>query len=177
MLALAIALGAFGMWFNRRLRDQALEFWGSAAALVVRDAPQVELLALAPADPAAEGPTSDTGAAMAKATAGSADGETVAIGNRQLRVVARRDVSTVPGIIKLRLALLENRAFAWNQPRGDCPETWSYLLRFQGAESVDAALDLQCARLCYLQTGREKSIQPIATFVRRFAKDQFAKPQ
>lgn len=87
MLALAVVLASFAIWYQRSQTRRCLEFYGSDHARRIQAAPRVELWQLAP----------------------------TAAGGR-LDPVARTDISTARGVVHLRRGLVEDANFAWNRP-------------------------------------------------------------
>src|SRR4051794_4880249 len=50
ILVLALVAAAASWWFRHNATHRAAKFWGPEAAILIRDAPNVELLVLQPAD-------------------------------------------------------------------------------------------------------------------------------
>lgn len=113
MLAAALALAAFAVWFQWRQTRRCLDFYGADVARLVQTAPRVELWRLGPAaGPSAPEPR------------------------------RRIDVSQAPGLVHLRRGLVEDANFAWDAPPDPgLPRTWSLALAFSAEPgSVPAVL-------------------------------------
>lgn len=167
LILLAAAAGGFALWFTLRSRSFALELWGSEAGLIVRDAERVSLSRLRPL-PSGDGETPH-------ATAET--GETLQVGGTRYAVTASRPIGEAPGLIKLRLALLENRAYEAGYeggvpPSAGPPTTWRYLLRFErGDRRVSVLLDGELEQLRHHEADREAAVTPISRFLRQFVSD------
>ena len=116
MLATALALAAFAVWFQWRQTRRCLDFYGGDVARLVQTALRVELWRLDP-------------------TTGDAPPQP------RMRTV----VTTAPGIVHLRRGLVEDANFVWNgraSPGGR--PTWSVALAFfpeTGAEPAVLLFD------------------------------------
>jgi hypothetical protein len=102
MLAAALGLAAFAVWFQWRQTRRCLDFYGGDVARLVQTAPRVELWRLAPtAEPSSPEPRE------------------------------RIDVSQAPGLVHVRRGLVEDANFAWDSPPAPgLPQTWSLALAF-----------------------------------------------
>lgn len=85
MIALAVALAVFAVWYQRQQTHRCLAFYGIADAQRIQVAPRVELWR--PAPPPGGTPSNPT---------------------------SRTDVSAARGIVHLRRGLVEDANFAWN---------------------------------------------------------------
>ncbi|MCE9629604.1 MAG: hypothetical protein K8S94_02635 [Planctomycetia bacterium] len=103
LLALAVALALFAVWFQWNQTRRCLGFYGTEAARSIQGAPRVELWRLA-VDPV-------TG---------------------RLGAIDRREVSRAPGLVHLRRGLVEDANFAWPTPAGDRrpADAWDHALAF-----------------------------------------------
>jgi len=112
MLAAAVGLAAFAVWFQWRQTRRCLDFYGGDVARLVQAAPRVELWRLAPAaGPSAPEPRE------------------------------RIDVSRAPGLVHLRRGLVEDANFVWNAPRArGVPQTWTSGLAFFGEPGAAPAV-------------------------------------
>ena len=130
MAILGVSAGVSTVWYHYHTGHQAAEFWGPQASQLVARAPRVELLKIEPAPPPA------------------ADGQAVAIGGRTYRVVARRDISTAPGMSNARRALQLDATFAPADERA-LDADWNWLLVFSGEGDgpVEVAFAPQCGQV------------------------------
>ena len=114
MVAIGLAAAAASWWFRYAATHRAAQFWGPAAARLIRDAPHVNLARL---EPSPNGVASDE--------------------SRQ--ITANRDISAAPGLTHLRYALLEDSSFAW--PVCDEPPAvhWTTQLQFRASADPEAA--------------------------------------
>lgn len=149
--------GAVGGWLYRsQLQRRAISLWGTEAAELFQQAPQVELLKLQPFDEA-----NDTGAEPLLAAAGT-----------KFAIVARRDISQTPGLIHLRHSLISDNSFNWSAPLDDCRPDWAYALRFsKGQRSATLLLDLDCRQALLAATAARVSIEPMAKGLAAFLEE------
>ena len=111
MLALAFAMAAFAIWYQRGQTRRCLEFYGSDHARRIQEAPRVELWQLAPA-----------------ASATRPD------------PVSRSDISAARGVVHLRRGLVEDANFAWERPSGgDGPAPQYAFAFFDDAAAAEPA--------------------------------------
>lgn len=105
LLAIGVAAAGIAWWNTRSHTRRTLDFWGSEAALLIRDAPRV--------------------------TAGRVEVKQHA---KDIAVLQQRDISRAKGLVHLRHALLDDRSFAWAaNPNKD--ESIGYSLKFAGETS------------------------------------------
>ena len=155
----SIAGSVLAVWYHWQLGRQALAYWGPDAAVLIRSAPQVELLRLAPAKEAEEGQSV----------------ERLRIGGERFDVVCRSDITEARGLIHARNAFLEDASFDFGATPGDSPANWQWALRFAGEGSealvaIDA--DGGLARLIDGPGQSDVSIAPIARGIRTFLAEQ-----
>jgi hypothetical protein len=155
MMLVALVAASASWWFRYAATHQAAQFWGPEAAQLIRDAPNVELLVLLPADKAQLVPRSAA--------------PEIAVGPKVWTITARRDISSAPGLTHLRNALLEDRSFDWGATESTGSEVWTMALRFSHTDSADSLLILfvdDFGRALKLGRDREPdrmiSTQPIA---------------
>jgi hypothetical protein len=117
MFVVALAAAATSWWFRYEATHKAAQFWGPAAALLVRDAPAVELNRLVPA--------------------GSSDVTTVRAADDVYQLSGGRDISSAPGLTHLRGALLEDRSYSWPAHPPEPGTHWSRALVFRGRSLAD----------------------------------------
>ncbi|MDP6442505.1 MAG: hypothetical protein QGG36_18465 [Pirellulaceae bacterium] len=162
IFAIAFA-GAIIAFFSQRAdRDQALAFWGVEAGLAVRDAKTVEFLQFGP-PPTADAPPPENDEQFA----------TLFVAGQELPVRRSIDITDSPGVIKARLALIEDRAFAFDAPPPPGEPQWNAAIRFRHKELVvTCALDVERNLLYCVESQKQVSVAPIKTFLRHFVNDQ-----
>ena len=145
LLAVAIPAAGASWWFRYTSTHQAAEFWGPEAARLIRDAPQVELLKLAP---------------NMSTEAGQNE---VKLHGEIYSIALRRDASAAPGLTHLRNALLLDRSYEFNvvfEP--PTPHRWRWALTFREAQkSATLLFDDRCFIIC-LEGNGVTSCRPIA---------------
>lgn len=146
MFGVAIGLGAIAVFVRYQQGDRALNYWGTEAAQLIRHAPKVELLWLSNSDdPPAE----------------SEILENLTIDGQICTVVRRKDISQSRGLVHARHALITDRSYRFDEPRGDCQPAWVYVLRFtDGDRMATLSFDVCCGRARLVETDREVSIAP-----------------
>jgi len=97
MLGLGLAAAIFAWWWNYERGQRALAFYGAEGARLIRTAPTVEILVLAPAE--------------AEPDASQPD-ETIRLGGQQRTVARRIDISRAPGLLNARTSLLADASYA-----------------------------------------------------------------
>ena len=157
IFGLGLAATAFSWCYRVQSGNQALRFWGSDAAGLIRHAPRVELLLLDPAES-----SRTTGATTF-----------LAIGRRRVPITSRPDISQAPGLLHARQALLEDASFAWDDSGNREPLDWRFAFRFSDrGKQCTIALDSAClyAQLC--ENGRPVSVRPISGGLLTFILEQ-----
>ena len=152
VLTVSITAAAASWWFRYNATHRAAEFWGPKAARLIRDAPQVELIKLAPS------------------TEGDAPEKTIELHGEKYKIATRVDASAAHGMTHLRNALIEDRSFgafgaAYEAPP---PHYWRWALEFRdGDESATVLFPEDCGRAT-LQHGNGgiASCEPIAKGLR-----------
>ena len=144
MLAAAVALATFAVWFQWRQTRRCLDFYGSDVAQLVQAAPRVELWQLAPG-----------------------------AGPSRPEAVRRIDVSQAPGLVHLRRGLVEDANFAWATTADAARDrTWTLALAFSAAGATPAVLvfDTGSAAPAVAVAGRPGLLVPgpIAAGLRRW---------
>jgi hypothetical protein len=108
VLVLGLAAAAAAWWFRYSTTHKAVEFWGSQAAVLIRDAPRVTL----------------------RSDAASTDAE----GTAEPDVA--RDISQAKGLLHLRNAFLEDRNYDWTA-KGPADTNWGKSLVFERSEGAE----------------------------------------
>jgi hypothetical protein len=140
LLVLGVGAAGFALWYQRSMTNQALAFWGSDVALALGSPEKLELLTLAPVDPAA-------------------GEERLNLGGRDFAVVTRQDITRAPGVTHARQALLENASFDFASPPSATPVTWTHvLLVAQGTTRATIAFDFTGRRVRLEEPAREATL-------------------
>lgn len=157
---LAVLMASYAWWHRRQAGERALEFWGPETALLITRAPDVELVEL--------------GWERRGLTAVD---ESPRFGSSSLAAVRTKLVrrgESVPGLIKARTILLQDNAFAWDEPPDRCEPRWQYALEFRdGQRRATVLISLECPRVKLVGRGTSASIRPIAEPLREFLVAQF----
>lgn len=114
MLGTGVLAAGASWWFRYTATHRAAQFWGSQPATLIRDAPQVDLLAL-------------------ERTNGSDAKALFTVADVSWRVAASQDISDAHGLTHLRNALLEDRSFQWPAQAVPAQTEWFHGLRFRDA--------------------------------------------
>jgi len=132
---LALVLSGYAWWHQYQQSWRCREFFGSETVQLVRLAKRVELLRLESSSPAdASEPNSPKGI--------------LRIGNSTVLIVRQTDISTVPGLLHARHALLQDLNYDWDAPPSQCVSQWSFALRFeQEGNDTIIAFDPECNRI------------------------------
>ena len=120
IVGVAVAMAGYTCWHHYRKGYQALQFWGQQSATLIRHAPQVELLKLSGNRQA------DDEVSLGKAASQSV----LRIGEQDVPVLQRDDISTMRGLVHARHTLIVDRNFDWQQSVPDPVVDWDFALRF-----------------------------------------------
>jgi hypothetical protein len=142
IFALALTAAGVAWWFNYSRGQRTLEFYGRDAALLIRTAPQVELLRLAPVEEI------------------SAGGETLSFGGSRRRVIDRIDISQAKGLIHARTSLLADSSYEWSTGLSDCQSRTDLAVRFTGRTSATLVFDFACRRVWYAEYAKPVTLIP-----------------
>ena len=120
IVGVAVAMAGYTCWHHYRKGYQALRFWGQQAATLIRHAPQVELFQLA------GDRQGDDEVFIGK----EAPESVLRIGDQDILVLQRDDISTMRGLVHARHTLIVDRNFKWPQSVTDPATNWDFALRF-----------------------------------------------
>src|SRR5688572_14162169 len=101
-------MAAFAWSWNYNRGRKSMEFWGRDAAVLIRQAPQVELWRLAG--------DNDSQAAV----------ERITVGGTPLAVIERTDISQAQGLLHARFALTEDASFDFTEGKPAPQPRWDY---------------------------------------------------
>ncbi len=160
MLVLGLALAGLAIGVRYRAGDRALEYWTPPVALLIAEAPNVELWELAPAL-AEKAPTRPA----------------VQIDGAAWHVAKVRDLSHAAGFSHARQALLEDTGYDWEKPPDPGAKAWQYAVHFedQGNQAV-LLFDLEGGRAALVGRDEVVSIAPLAPRLRIFFDDVRSRP-
>lgn len=161
ILGLGLAAACLAVFVRHQQGRRVLELWGAADAILIRDAPHVELWRLEPVPtPVAEPP-------------GGGEAALVRFGPRTWRLAERRDVTAAPGLLHVRAALLADDSFVWQEAATSTEVAPSWALVFRGAgRDLMLALDLESQQLGTADQRPPLCFAPIAAFLRRWLEQQ-----
>ena len=145
MFAVAILAAGLAWSFNYYRGARTLEFYGRGAALLVRTAPQVELLELAWVD--------DEELARPNAELLDVDGQ-------RLQVVRRRDISQAKGLVHARTSLLADSSYRWDAAPCDYEPTIAYAVRFSDLTPATLAFDFHCQQVWHVEHDQAATLVP-----------------
>ncbi len=169
VLAVAIALAGFNVWYQRFLTHRTQLLWGNEVSILIAAAPHAQLLRLGPA---AQAPEDDV--------------NTVSIGGVSWPIVDSRVMASdippmgSPGFSNLRHSLRQDASYVWDERAESDAPLWRYALRFsdkskQGKQSAAVLFFSDCGRI-----GRTDGksggqlIARIADGLLKFAEQKFA---
>jgi hypothetical protein len=140
IFGLSAVMGGYAWWHHFTQGRRCVEFWGAGAGEMIRYAPQVEVLKLAPLE--------------------TDRAETIQIQDESHTISARKDITVTPGLVHARQALIEDASFLWNVVP-DGPSSWDYVLRFtDGDQQVSVAIDCEQGRVQLVGTNRQATLKP-----------------
>ena len=140
IFGLSVVMGGYAWWHHFTQGRRCVEFWGAEAGEMIRYAPQVEVIKLAP-------PETD-------------NVEVIQIQSEPHAVSASKDITATPGLVHARQAFIEDASFLWDAvPDGQA--NWQYVLRFtDGEQQVSVALDCDQGRVLLIGTDRQATLRP-----------------
>ena len=145
IIALAVALAGFAVYWQWLHRGRAAAFWGPEASRLVQGASEAELLLLRPVESSAEKPSRDL----------------LTLEGRTYAVSKMVDLANTPGLIHARHSLVEDASFDWGGSKTDCRPSWTHAMRFrESSRSLVIAFDFPCRRLSQVSTGRSALMVP-----------------
>lgn len=166
LVGFILAGGAILYHFNKT--RWAMGFWGTENARLIVRAPEVDLFRVSEQPDSSKSPTSEP---ETSGPVWQLDGET-------LQVVEQRPITDAPGLIHMRMALVEDANFDITaEPPAD--RTWDYVFRFKDAQnSLLIVVDSNRGLVRQLIPGSGEAtpianISPIADGMSNFLKVQF----
>lgn len=131
---LALVLSGYAWWHQYQQGRRCREFLGNTAVKLIRLAPRVELLRLEPF-------SADLGDSAQPAGI-------LRIGGATVLISQQAEITSVPGLLHARHALLQDLNYQWDAPPRDCASQWTFALRFeQDGEHALIAFDPHCNRI------------------------------
>lgn len=118
MLCLAVALSAFGWYWNQQAVRRCLAFWGAAAGREIAAAPHAELLELVKGGTPAALPPDDL----------------LDVNGSTYLIAQRADVSEARGFGNVRHMLVQDASFDWSATTPAERTDWSYAFKFSGGQ-------------------------------------------
>jgi hypothetical protein len=159
---IAVGMASYAWWHRRHAGEKSLEFWGPETAVLISRAPEVELVELVTIDANEPRPRPDKSARFG--------GQPLA--PVRTKLVERSE--SVPGLNKVRTILLQDNAFAWEEPADRCNPRWQYALEFRdGDRRATVLISLDCPRVTLVGSDKTASIEPIAAPLGEFLSAQF----
>lgn len=163
---------SFGSWYYyATLQRRPLALWGHEAADLMMHAPRVTVYRLAPLEQDKQAAGSPPAEESANA------GERLQVGDQNLRVVERRDISGTRGLSHIRQGIIHDRSFDWNESLAEETPHWDYALEFTDGDRSTVVVFALAQHWMQAAAGdRGVSIRPISEEVKSFLAEQFAAP-
>jgi hypothetical protein len=168
LVTLGLAAALASVWYHRQSGRRALEFWGTETAVLIAQAPRIEVLELRPADrpadqPAANDPPSDQPI------------QRLGIGGRFYRVARGKDASQARGVSNIRRAMVLDATYQWDNASAVGP-VWQYAMEFRnGKLAAIVLLDFDSGQVGCTNSRRTAILDPAAiSDWRSFFQEQFA---
>ncbi len=124
ILSVALLAAVASWWFRYTMTHRSADFWGPATAQLIRDASVVQFWPLQDAE----------------------DLEAIEAAEKNAEAVADpamfHDVTTAPGLVHMRTALLDDRSFSWPAIHEPREVRWKWALRFRDGKSDQQAVIL-----------------------------------
>jgi len=190
IVAIALALALFSLWYHRQGGRRSLEFWGTEAAVLIARAPQIECIELSRADqtrpaqplpdqPAVEGEHAAEAALAAASGPGDRPIQRLGIGGRFYTVEAAVDSSHARGVSNIRRAMVLDATYRWDADADAEQPTWQYAMEFRDqARSVMVLFDFERGVVGSTSNTRLAVLEPAAVHDwSAFCEEQFAPPR
>lgn len=130
IFTLALGLAIFAWYWRWQHGHRAAEYWGRDTLLLIRSAPQAELLVLQPAGEEAS------------------DGESLEVDGRAISVATKVGLANVPGLIHARHSLTEDASYVRESPQDECVPHWTHALRLKDSNrSATLLFDFDCQQI------------------------------
>jgi hypothetical protein len=163
ILAVAVGVSFYGIWFRHRQMRRVLESFSAPVAQLIAYAPEAELLMLGSPNPGAIDPI--------------AEYEETRIGDRKYPVVNKKSVASIKGFGKLRADLVRDSSYNWNQANNtsEAAANWQFVLVLaDGKDRAQLALSPDSCQIMLLDAGPVLSIAPICEPMKELLAEQFA---
>ena len=162
IFVLAAVASLLSLAYLSRQSDQARDFWGSDAAELILRAPSVEIWRLgSPASGEGQTPEATT------------------LDGREMIILDKRDAREARGLMNVRRGLVSDSSFAWNARPPVTRPSWEYAFRFteDDREAILLFSFGDDSRAALAGGKRTVSIEPVATGLEAFLKEQFPRPE
>ncbi len=192
MLALALLAAVTAIFYQHQTTRQAMAYWGTLQAIVIRDAPDVMFCRLSrdlsDGDTAATGPQwiegevvtepeHDGEVAIGKPRDSAFPEEISGAGGERWRVSGCRSIVHLAGLSHLRHALLQDESYHELEPTDQSPLEPTHALIFSGNDrQVVILLNLDRAWVRDATQSQWRSLAPIAPFLQRLLEPLDADP-
>jgi hypothetical protein len=166
MLVVAAGFAAISVVFYHSMTHHVIQWWGTADARLVMDAPRVEALSLA-------------GVPTKPSPAKSSAKDTLNLPDGMLEVTERRDVTAAGGLEALRHGLLEDANYDWAADPSLGAGHWQYALVFSesnGPSRVSVLFSFP-NHLGRQDTGATVALADSAASWQKFFTEVFAAPR
>ena len=159
ILAVALFAAGFSAWYHYRGGHRTLDFWGTTSAVLIAEAPHVELLSLGEAGPIEEDAAETDSQAAGEAQASRA----LEFGDQSWKVLSSKDGGQARGMANVRRALVLDTTFDWNTPPDDDEPEWQYALGFNDKRNwVTVLFDFETGRVALTGGKKTARLDPAA---------------
>ena len=143
ILAVALALAGFAWYWNYAHGRRSLDFWGREQALLIRQAPDVELMRLVPL--------------MGE----NNSNEKIVFAGKSWAVIERKNISKAQGLLHARFALTVDASFHFDEPADPASAQWDVAARFsRDGQAATVLFDFQHEQLGIAEHGRVARVVP-----------------
>ncbi len=166
IVALGLAAAAFSVWFHYQGAHRSGDFWGTATAQLIVEAPEVRALRL---DAAPQPQFDEEGMQL-----DPPDEPAVEFRNGFWTVLSDHDASKARGLVNVRRALVQDASFDWRGRPND--PNWLYGLEFNdGRLWATVLFDFDSCQVALSGARKTAMLDPAASDAwRKFFDEQFA---
>ena len=131
LVAIGLAAALFSQWYHRQSGRRALEFWGTETAVLIAQAPEIEVFELQAADVP---PSAHDQRVTPERQADSRPIQRLGIGGRSYRVVRAKDASHARGVSNIRRAMVLDATYQWDAAAAAEKPAFQYAIEFRDGD-------------------------------------------
>lgn len=158
ILLMGIIGGSAAVWFHHSRQHRALDFWGIDAATIIRHAEKVEV------------------SKQKKLAKDDPQTNVIHLNGARYWPVETKEITTLPGLLHARHALIEDASFDWQPDPTNCKPKWEYAITFRRNRLlVTILIDFNCRLIwCHRNKKTVRLDERILNGFKQFTVDVFS---